>query len=109
MFFSQVRNVDAAGLRAMQDKGALRLVDVRTDAEVAQGVIEGALHIPLHLLPLKSEELKDGVPTVFYCRSGARSAQACAFFAAKGLSNVYNLDGGIIAWVRAGMPVASPA
>jgi rhodanese-related sulfurtransferase len=109
MFSSSVRNIDAAGLRDMQGGARIRLVDVRTDAEVAQGMIEGAVHIPLHLLPLKGEELNDGVPTVFYCRSGARSAQACAFFTARGLANVYNLDGGIIAWARAGLSVFAPA
>jgi rhodanese-related sulfurtransferase len=108
MFFSSVRNVDPAGLREMQARGPVRLVDVRTDAEWAAGMIGGATHLPLHLLPVKGDEFGDGVPTVFYCRSGARSAQACAFLAAKGLTNVYNLEGGIIAWARAGNDLSAP-
>jgi rhodanese-related sulfurtransferase len=108
--FVSVRNLDVSTYQRMQAERRVRLVDVRTDAEVAQGMIGGALHIPLHLLPLKAEELSDGVPTVFYCRTGARSAQACAFLASRGPeADVYNLEGGIFGWVRAGMPLAAPA
>jgi rhodanese-related sulfurtransferase len=38
-------------------KGA-HLIDVRTEAEVAQGVIDGAIHIPLHLLPLRATDIR---------------------------------------------------
>lgn len=108
--FVSVRNIDVATCQQMQAGGPVRLVDVRTDAEVAQGMIDGALHIPLHLLPLRADELSDGIPTVFYCRTGARSAQACAFLASRGPgADVYNLEGGIFGWVRAGMPLAAPA
>ncbi len=109
MFFSSVSNVDPAGLLEMRARGPVRLVDVRTDAEWAAGMIDGAIHLPLHLLPIKGDEFGGEVPTVFYCRSGARSAQACAFLTAKGLSNVYNLEGGIIAWARAGHSLSQPA
>lgn len=108
--FVSVRNIDVSTYQQMQAEGGVRLVDVRTDAEVAQGVIEGAMHIPLHVLPLKADELSDGTPTVLYCRTGARSAQACAFLASRGpAADVYNLEGGIFGWLRAGMPLAAPA
>jgi rhodanese-related sulfurtransferase len=38
------------------------------------------------------------------CRSGARSAQACMFLQQQGFSNVFNLRGGMIAWVQGGFP-----
>lgn len=76
------------------------LVDVRTPAEVARGAIPGARHIPLHLLPVRERELEGAQRVVFYCQTGARSAQACAFFAARGRRNIYNLRGGIRAWLR---------
>ena len=84
-------------------------MDVRTDAEVARGVIAGALHIPLHLLPARHAELQLGVPTVIYCQSGGRSAQACAWLADKGFEQVYNLQGGLSAWLGEGRPVSLPA
>jgi rhodanese-related sulfurtransferase len=93
--------LDAAG------EGAIHVIDVRTEAEVARGVIEGAIHIPLHLLPLRADEIPQDKPVLVYCNSGARSAQACAFMATKGYRNMHNLSGGILAWARAGRPIAS--
>jgi rhodanese-related sulfurtransferase len=105
-----IKEIDAAGLHSLlNEKKTLALVDVRSDNEVAYGVIEGALHLPLHLLPIKADELDKDVHTIFYCRSGARSAQACAFMAAKGHDNVYNLQGGIIAWAQSGLALAKVA
>lgn len=87
-------------------KEAIHLIDVRTEAEVARGVIDGAIHIPLHLLPLRADEIPQDRPVVMYCNSGARSAQACAFMAAKGYKNMHNLAGGILAWARSGKPIS---
>lgn len=84
------------------------LIDVRTEAEVAQGVIRGAVHIPLHLLPLRAADVPQDKPVVIYCRSGARSAQACAFMAAQGFPNMHNLAGGILSWARSGNSLSAP-
>lgn len=91
------------------DKDSIHLIDVRTEAEVARGVIDGAIHIPLHLLPLKAQDIPQDKPVVIYCNSGARSAQACAFMTSKGYDNLYNLSGGIMAWARSGKPIAMPS
>jgi rhodanese-related sulfurtransferase len=101
--------ITPAELREMQSGGNLRLIDVRSEAEVARGMIQGALHIPLQLLPPKAGEWDSATPTVFYCQSGARSAQACAFFVGKSFSKLYHLQGGINAWVRCGLPLTAYA
>lgn len=98
------RNIDVEELQALRAAGDVRLIDVRTDAEIARGYIEGAEKMPLHLLPLHLNEFNGRVPTVFYCQSGGRSGQAAAFVAAQGVADVYNLQGGVMAWARAGMP-----
>lgn len=104
------KEIDVAGLHSLlSEKKKIALIDVRSDNEVAYGVIEGAQHLPLHLLPIKADELDKDVQTIFYCRSGARSAQACAFMAAKGYGNMYNLQGGIMAWVQSGLGLAKVA
>jgi rhodanese-related sulfurtransferase len=100
--------IDPLRLQDMKQRGDVVLVDVRTDQEVSRGVIPGARHIPLHLLPARFEEIDRSRAVVFYCQSGARSAQACAFLSGKGWQEVYNLAGGINAWVSKGMPVAAP-
>jgi len=104
-----ISEIDASGLNAWLKSGKqVRLVDVRSPAEMAQGMIPDAEQLPLHLLPLQIDQFKDDeVITVFYCRTGARSAQACAFTMDHGNHNVHNLRGGIIAWVRSGLPVAA--
>jgi rhodanese-related sulfurtransferase len=102
-----IKEVDADFVHGAGKEG-IHLIDVRTDAEVSAGVIDGAIHIPLHLLPLKSAEIPEDKPVVIYCRTGARSAQACAFMAAKGYQNMHNLSGGIMAWARSGKPIAQP-
>ncbi|MDP1863908.1 MAG: rhodanese-like domain-containing protein [Thiobacillus sp.] len=98
---SGFKEIDPSYVEELASKGA-HLIDVRTVAEVAQGVINGAIHIPLHLLPLRAADIPQDRPVVIYCRSGARSAQACAFMASKGYENMHSLAGGIMAWARSG-------
>ncbi|MCU7835084.1 MAG: rhodanese-like domain-containing protein [gamma proteobacterium symbiont of Taylorina sp.] len=83
----------------------VRFIDVRTPAEVARGKISGSENLPLHVIPLKVEEFADAEKIIFYCQTGARSAQACAFMTSKGIDNVYNLRGGIVTWVQMGLPI----
>lgn len=90
-----------------EQKSPFRFLDVRTPVEVARGKIEGCENIPLHLIPLKVEEFKADEKLVIYCQSGARSAQACAFLASKGIENAINVRGGILAWAQSGYPISS--
>lgn len=100
------RNITAVELQDMLGKGGIRLLDVRTEAEMAHGKIPQGEPLPLHLIPMRLEEMDKKATTVFYCRSGGRSAQAAAFVAANGFTDVYNLQGGIIAWANASLPIA---
>lgn len=84
----------------------VKLIDVRSPMEVAGGVIPGATNIPLHLLPMSLDKIPEDSEVVFYCRTGARSAQACAYLTSLGKSNVYNMRGGIMAWLQGGLAVA---
>ncbi len=103
-----VKEVDIAELQQLleKEKEGVHLIDVRSPMEIAQGAIEGAAHLPLHTLPMSLDEIPEDKKVVFYCRTGARSAQACAFLAQQGIENVYNLRGGIIAWAQSGLAVA---
>ncbi len=99
-------NIDPLELQRMQAKGEIQLIDVRNEDEVAHGIISGAKHIALHLLPLRWNELQDGIPIVCYCHSGVRSVHACEYLAQQGFDQLYNLQGGVLAWGRAGMTFA---
>ena len=104
---NKFKNITVAELQAMMKQGGMRLVDVRTDAEVARGKIPQSDFLPLHLLPLRLNEMDKSATTVFYCQMGGRSGQAAAFAAANGFTDVYNLQGGIAAWKQAGLTIDS--
>ena len=99
---SGFKNMTVTELESLLDKGKVKLVDVRTAAEVARGYIKGAEILPLHLLPLRIRDMDANMPTVFYCQVGGRSAQAAAFAENQGMANAYTLQGGIAAWAQIG-------
>ncbi len=106
----QVKEIDVSELKNRLDAGEdLVLLDIRSAAEVQQGVLPNSEHLPMHLIPLKIQDLPRDRDVVLYCRSGARSYHACAFLAQQGVSNVYNLRGGIIDWARHGYEIAPPS
>lgn len=95
-------------IEQLRQAGSVMLLDVRTDSEVARGLIAGSKHIPLNQLPARYQELNPDALLVVYCQSGARSAQACEWLAERGFAQVHNLQGGLLAWARAGLPVTTP-
>lgn len=93
-------------LKARLERGDdLKLLDIRSEAEVLQGVLPKSEHLPMHLIPLRAQELPRDQDVVLYCRSGARSFHACAFLMQQGFRNVINLRGGIIDWARHGYEI----
>lgn len=73
----------------------LNIIDVREDFEVANGMIPGAVHIPLGSIPERMNELDPSKQYIIVCRSGNRSGKACEFLEANGF-NVVNLEGGML-------------
>ncbi len=102
------KEIEIFDVKRMLDGAAqgVHLIDVRSPMEVATGAIPGATNIPLHTLPMSLERIPDGSDVVIYCRTGARSAQACAYLTSLGKGNVYNMRGGIMAWLQSGLAVA---
>ncbi|WAL64588.1 rhodanese-like domain-containing protein [Amycolatopsis cynarae] len=76
------------------------LLDVRNTGELAGGVIEGALHIPLAELPRRLGEVPPG-PVVVYCAGGTRSSIAASVLRSAGHADVSDLIGGYGAWEQA--------
>ena len=77
------------------------ILDVRTAEEFESGYIKGALNMDIREGSdfVASIETLDKSKSYFvYCRSGARSWQACQLMSQLGFSAVYNLDGGVLAW-----------
>ena len=79
-------------------------VDVREQYERDAGHIADTVHIELDQLAASADTLDRERPLVFYCRTGSRSALAAQAFAAAGFE-AHNLDGGLHAWVKDGLPI----
>ena len=89
-------------------EGGAQLVDVRmADEREAGRIPDDTAHIELDDLSERAGSLDRDRPLVFYCRSGSRSAMAAQAFAAAGF-DAHNLDGGLKAWVAAGLPLDPP-
>ena len=111
----QVENLTAEAVAEELSGFDVVLVDVREASERAeQGVIEGSVHVPRGLLefcadpasPAHRAELRPECRVIVHCASGGRSALAAVVLRDLGYRDVAHLDGGLIAWQRAGMPVA---
>ena len=74
------------------------LLDVRQPGEYAEKHIPGAKLIPLGELQVHLDEVDSKKPTIVYCRSGNRSRSAVGMLNGAGLEDVYNMEGGILAY-----------
>ena len=84
------------------------VIDVREASEFAAGHLLNARHIPLAELEKRLgelEKLKDK-PVILNCQGGNRSSTACGILRKAGFTSVHNLEGGIDAWEKAGMPIS---
>ena len=76
----------------------LELVDVREAHEFQAGHAPGAKNLPLSTLEQGYKELKSAHEYHVICQGGVRSASACQFLSAQGLT-VINVEGGMNAWL----------
>lgn len=93
---------EAAAERAASDEA--QIVDVRALDEWDAGHIDGALHLPLGRLRERADEIDAARPVILQCQGGGRSAIAASLLRGLGVEEVYNLRGGITAWIEAGLP-----
>jgi len=103
-----VDELEIEDLKARVDAGTdVRLVDVRTAEEVAQGMIRGALHLPLGELDARHGELDPADVWVVYCKAGGRSMKAVQALRGHGFRSAVSLRGGVDAWTAAGGKLVS--
>jgi parallel beta-helix repeat protein len=103
---SNYADVSVADAKAMIDeKPNIVILDVRNQSEYDAGHIRNARLIPVWQLESRLNELNKNDEILVYCKSGFRSAEASLTLADNGFSRVYNMLGGIIAWINATYPV----
>ena len=97
----KMNSITVTELKTLIDnKEDFQLVDVRDTYEYENANID-ALLIPLGEIPARHEEIVKDKKVVVHCRSGVRSANAIVFLEQNfGYTNLYNLEGGIMAWAR---------
>lgn len=104
-----VAAVDVQQAHDLIEAGEAVLVDVREPDEFAAARIEGAILAPLSRMPQAwlGLDLPADKTVIVMCRVGGRSGRVCEAFGSKGPSGqpAVNMDGGILAWQAAGLPV----
>ena len=80
-----------------------QILDVREGFEVAEGMIPGALHIPMGQLGSRLGDLDKDRPIIVVCRSGNRSAAVADALNQAGYT-ADTMAGGMTVWQRAGLP-----
>ena len=95
-------NINVSEFQEKMQQDDAVILDVRSPQELAEGSIPGyeMINIADPSFTQKIENLDRDKTYLIYCRSGARSGQACNYMLSRGFNKVYNLDGGIIAWNR---------
>jgi len=105
--FTGIGGIDTGRAVELLASGEAVALDVRERYEWEAGHIGSALHIPLGELTVRREELPRSKKIVAVCRTGSRSGAATQALRRAGCE-VENLSGGLVAWVRAGLPLDPP-
>jgi glyoxylase-like metal-dependent hydrolase (beta-lactamase superfamily II)/rhodanese-related sulfurtransferase len=107
-------------VQRLAERQPIQIVDVRRAGEWEQGFVEGATHAPLHRIaasrgsaagPAIPEELRNldrSAPTAVVCGGGYRSIAACALLRELGFKDLIDVQGGMAAWTKAGLPTRLP-
>jgi len=97
----------AAAVQLMNSEEVV-ILDVREAAETAGGKIAKAIQMPVGAVQTRIGELekhKDKTLLV-YCKTGARSGAACKELSKNGFDKVFSLNGGLLAWQEAHLPLS---
>lgn len=98
-------SIDVQTAYAARNNPTVFMLDVREPDEYAAGHIPGITLIPMGEIPDRLGEIPTDVPVIVTCRTGNRSGQVVDFLREQGFTNVHNMDGGIVAWQKAGYEV----
>lgn len=96
-----MKHMKVTELQSLLHSGAKPLlIDVRESHELINGVIEGAISVPMNTIPERLDEFSDykEQPVVLICRSGKRSVQVGLFMEQAGFTDIINLEGGMNEW-----------
>jgi rhodanese-related sulfurtransferase len=98
------KEIDAADFEKRRTKGKAPVLDVRSPQEFARGHVTGAINLDIHSpgFAAKAAQFDTRKPILVNCHAGSRGAIAAAELSRLGFKSVFNLDGGLAAWEKAG-------
>jgi rhodanese-related sulfurtransferase len=99
-----ITTVSVQDMHAAISQGAL-VLDVREPYEFDEGHVAGTVLVPLATVAARAGEFDKSAPVYVFCRSGNRSLVAAQTLADAGYGDVRNVDGGMIAWASARLPI----
>lgn len=101
---AELPEVSAATALELLASGDAVVLDVRGRSEWDESRAAGGMvrHVPLGELPEQAVDLPRDRPLLVYCKTGSRSAIAASMLAARGVTDVRNVRGGLDAWQAAG-------
>jgi hydroxyacylglutathione hydrolase len=94
-------------VRRIKTGESFTLLDVRKDEEVAEGRLKGAVHIPLHQLPGRLDDIPEKRPITTFCGSGRRAIIAASILKRNGVEQVEDSLGSMMACNAVGCPIES--
>ncbi len=97
--------IDVQTVDSVKERDDVVLIDVREQWEYDEGHIPGITLIPMNEVADRLSEIPTDKTVILTCRSGNRSGQVAEFLRGEGYDNVHNMEGGILAWEAAGLPV----
>lgn len=106
------RTIPASQASLLINRSKAQMLDIRDDAQTkAQGTVPGARRIAVADLKDKAAgAFKDKtLPVLVMCQNGQRSAAAASVLKSLGYTEVFVVEGGVAAWIEAGMPVSGKA
>ncbi|MEQ9063084.1 MAG: rhodanese-like domain-containing protein [Vicingaceae bacterium] len=100
-------NVNAEELHGLIAERGGQILDVRTEGELASGMLPGAIHMDFYSnsFAQELEKLDRSKPVFVYCAAGGRSGKAMGMMKSMDFKEVYNLSGGFPTWKSAGYEV----
>jgi rhodanese-related sulfurtransferase/transcriptional regulator with XRE-family HTH domain len=102
------RSIAAREAQDLIAAGDVDVVDVREPHEWATGHVPGARLVPLGQLRADPDGAHLGGKVLFVCERGGRSQHAAQLADARGIVDVYTLEGGTLAWRAGGLPIVQP-
>lgn len=107
---ANINKIDAKTLKNWLDNNEAILIDVREAIEYKTCSIPSSKHLPLSQVNIDKAHLPEhkNKKLAFHCKSGKRSTMACEKLINEGINfDIYNLEGGIDAWIKENLPTIS--